>query len=160
MVSEEKEDDIVSQTLTIRIPAALIPIRINTVELNADGTVKSHTNNGTYPIRVLYTVGLQDAVLTSDKKNISLEKLSADYIAANSNEDGTIDFYSNLYTGTNVVNGSTAGDATVTFTAAKTNPFYYMQEDALLYTDPQCKDGSEATGNALDLEKKYYYKET
>ncbi|MBO5070102.1 MAG: VWA domain-containing protein [Roseburia sp.] len=125
-------DGVKSQTLTIKIPAALIPIRVNTITLNSDKSVKTHTNNGAYPIRIFYTVGLQDAVKSGDI--VSLEKISADYIEQNSNADGTINFYSNLYTGSNKsVNGDTAGDATAEFEAASTNPFYYMQKDTILY---------------------------
>lgn len=148
------DNGIKTQVLTIQIPATLIPLRVNTVTLNANGGVESHVNNGTYPIRVLYTVGLQEEVKSGE--NIDLSKLSADYIAKNSNDDGTIDFYSNLYTGKNIVNGKTAGDATVAFDAAATNPFYYMQKDTILYTNEECTE--KAT--ALEADKTYYYKET
>lgn len=143
------------QVLTIKVPAALIPIRVNTVQLNTDGTVKSHTNNGAYPIRVLYTVGLQEAVKSGD--TVSLEMIDDAYKAKYMNADGTIDFYSNLYTG-NVVSGNTVGDATAEFTAASTNPFYYMQKNVYLYEDEACT--VPADGEELVADKTYYYKET
>ncbi len=146
------------ETLTVKIPASVIPLRVNTVELNEDGSVKNHTNNGAYPTRVLYTVGLKEELIT-DERIIDTEKLSADYIAENTNDDGTISFYSNLYTGTKVVNGSTAGDAYVRFDPAPTNSFYYMQEAKVLYEDEALTiPASDPEG--LDLDKLYYYPET
>ena len=152
VVSTTDNYGIKSQVLTIKIPAALIPLRVNTISLNENGMVESHTNNGTYPIRVLYTVGLQEEVLANG--NVDLNKVSAEYKAKNLNDDGTIDFYSNLYTG-NKVNGVTVGNATASFDAAATNPFYYMQEDMVIYKD------SSFTEKATELldEETYYYKE-
>lgn len=155
-VSPEKDK------ITIMVPAALIPVRVNTVELNADGDVISHTNNGAYPIRVLYTVGLQDGVLNDD--NSVTDKVSVDYIEANSNTDGSVNFYSNLYTGNTYTLPSgetvTIGNATAEFSPAKTNPFYYMQEDVAIYTDEECT--VQATGTSADDladGTTYYYKD-
>lgn len=145
------------QTMTIKVPAAAIPLRVNTVTLNSDGTVKSHTNNGAYPVRVLYTVGLQDEVKSDG--HVNLEKLTAEYIEANSNDDGTVNFYSNLYTGTNTVNGKSAGDATVEFEPAHTNAFYYMQENTPIYKDKTCTQIAAAPAE-LEDETLYYYNET
>lgn len=38
-----------TQTLTVEIPASAIPLRVNTVELDSSGNVKSHTTNNAYP---------------------------------------------------------------------------------------------------------------
>lgn len=119
--------------------------------------MKSHTNNGAYPVRVLYTVGLQDEVKSDG--HVNLEKLTAEYIEANSNDDGTVNFYSNLYTGTNTVNGKSAGDATVEFEPAHTNAFYYMQENTPIYTDKECTQIAAAPAE-LEDETLYYYNET
>lgn len=144
--------------IVIKIPAALIPIRVNSVELDKDGNVVTHTNNGAYPIRVLYTVGLKDGVLDAD--GVVTTVVSQDYIKANSNVDGTVNFYSNLYTGKTYTlpDGSevTIGDATVEFSPAKTNPFYYVQEEMYIYTDEACT--TIATGELAD-DTTYYYKD-
>ncbi len=159
VVSEETGiEGIVEQTLTVKIPAALIPIRVNTVTLNSDGAVKTHTNNGAYPIRVFYTVGLQEAVKSGDI--ISLEKISEEYLSENTNEDGTVNFYSNLYTGEESPydENVTIGNTTAVFDAAPTNPFYYMQEDMPVYTNEACTiKASNIENNANTF---YYYKET
>lgn len=147
------------QTLKVEIPAALIPVRINTVTLNEDGSVKSHTNNGSYPMRVLYTVGLEDGLTAGEgqDKYVLTEKLSDEYIAANT-ADGEISFYSNLYTGENVVNGHTAGNATVEFEPAHTNPFYYIQGEMPIYKDEACTWQVKASEGLADGTT-YYYKD-
>ena len=160
--STDKGDGIVQQTMTIKIPAALIPLRVNTVQLSGSEetgyTVKSHTNNGTYPIRVFYTVGLQDAVIDGDI--VATHKLDTAYVKANSNTDGTINFFSNLYTGQTSPydKNITIGDATVVFDADSSNPFYYMQENAYIYEDEALT--IPATASSLEDGKTYYYKET
>ncbi len=148
--------EIVSQVLTIQIPAGLIPLRVNAVTVNADGSVKNHTNNGAYPIRILYTVGLQDAVQKDG--NIICEEISKSYLEKHLNADGTVDFYSNLYTGTNKVGGKTAGNATLEFQAAAENSFYYIQENQYLYTDAACTQ--YASTEELNADTKYYYKKS
>lgn len=154
-----------NETLKVEVPASVIPVRVNTVTLNADGTVKSHTNNGAYPVRVLYTVGLRDDVVVDGVVQIS--ELSPEYIAKNLNADGTINFYSNLYTGENTVtvleDGKevvrTAGNATVEFEPSHSNPFYYMVEDIPIYNDPACEEDDRVRATeGLDDDGEYYYK--
>ncbi len=149
------------ETLVIKIPASVIPLRVNEVVLNPDGTVKSHTNNGAYPTRVIYSVGLQSEVVKEDNSGevyIDTSKLSAEYLAKNTNSDGTINFYSNLYMGTNEVNGSTAGNATVEFEPAHTNGFYHILEDMPIYKDAAFKEQVTATEGIKD-DGIYYYKD-
>ena len=124
------EDDDGNQTLTVRIPAAAIPLRVNTVDIDENGAI-TNTNNNAYPARILYTVGVRDGVNLD-----SLEGVSDDYISSHLTEDGQhVNFYSNKYSG-NTQNNKTVGNAKVTFTAAETNPFFYVQEDTPLYTAP------------------------
>lgn len=152
-VRTSEENGIKKQELEIKIPAGLIPLRVNTVELDEAGDVKSHTNNGAYPIRVLYTVGLQDAVL--HEGHLDMTKISDEYLTKHPIKDGHIQFYSNLYTGTNVVGGHTAGDATVEFDAADTNQFYYMQKDTVIYADTACTEEARE----IRRDGTYYYQE-
>ncbi len=146
-----------TQTLTTKIPAGLIPIRINTVKLDVDGNVTEHTNNGAYPIRILYTVGLQEVV--KGDGYVDTSKLSPEYLADTTkvNEDGSINFFSNLYTGQKV-NGLTVGNATARFHAATTNSFYYMQDVKILYKDEECKT-PVLTSEELKDDVYYYYNE-
>ena len=121
------------QTLTVKIPASCIPLRVNTIMLDSDGKVESNQSNGAYPFRLLYTVDLKDGVITNDGR-VNPDVVSNEYIAANT-EGGKVNFYSNQYSGTVDEDGKTRGDATVTFTPASDNPFYFVQEDTPLYLD-------------------------
>lgn len=149
------------ETLTVKIPASVIPLRVNEVTLNADGSVKSHTNNGAYPARVIYSVGLQSGIKKTDDNGsdyIDTSVLSAEYIAANTNADGEVNFYSNLFTNTNEVNGASAGDAKVEFEPSHTNPFYYIIEDMPIYKDELFTEQVTAA-EGLDDDTVYYYKD-
>lgn len=122
-----------NQKLTVKIPASCIPLRVNTIMLDSDGKVESNQSNGAYPFRLLYTVDLKDGVITDDGR-VNPDVVSNEYIAANT-EGGKVNFYSNQYSGTVDEDGKTRGDATVTFTPASDNPFYFVQEDTPLYLD-------------------------
>lgn len=124
-----------TQTMTVKIPATAIPLRVNTVELGeneqGDTTVVSNTSNNAYPLRLVYGVSLQDGINPD-----TLEGVSEDYIAANTDEDGKVNFYSNKYSGNIQGEGDTAktvGDAKVEFTPADDNPYYFLQEDTPIY---------------------------
>ncbi len=167
------------QTLSVHIPASTIPVRINTVTLrtaiDADGNeyeyVSDHTNNGTYPVRVVYGVGLKKGVVkevdTTDGKVevVDTTVVSADYLTKHTNPaDGSVNFYSNYFDKTNtdtLLDGKTytAGNAKVTFVPAATNPFYFLQEDTPIYLDKEFKNPATAA-NELDDNKTYYYKDT
>mgnify|MGYP005759734527 CR=1 FL=1 len=126
-----------TQTLTVKIPASAIPLRVNTVELDSSGNVKSHTTNNAYPVRVCYTVGVQDGVKNTDG-TVDLSKIDDAYKQANTGTVGLY-FYSNKYTGNiKCEDQETAGNAYVEFTPAKNNPYFYVQESIPLYTDKLC----------------------
>lgn len=149
-----KTDENKEQTLNVRIPAAAIPLRVNEVQLDSEGNVQSHTNNGAYPARIVYSVGVRDDVDLS-----TYEGISDEYIEANTTADGKLNFYSNMYTGNseNMSTGETVtvGNAKVTFVAASSNPFFYVQENTPLYTDESCLH--PATGS-IDPQATYYFK--
>ena len=146
-VSVTKDSD-GNETLTVKIPAAAIPLRVTTIELDSNGNVTSNTPGEAYPARILYTVGARDDINLD-----TLEGVSDDYISANMTKDGQyVNFYSNKYSG-NVKDGVTVGDANVTLTPAATNPFFYVQEDTPLYT---AENGSPVTNIAND-DTRYYF---
>lgn len=157
-VEENADGD---QTLVIKIPASVIPLRVNSVVLNPDGSVKSHTNNGAFPTRVIYSVGLQEGIkqISDDgHEYVDATKLSEAYMLANVNADGSINFYSNVFSNTNTVHGYSAGDATVEFEPSHTNPFYYIQQDMPIYKDREFKQ-PVPNSEELDADTVYYYKE-
>ena len=95
--------------------------------------MERNEDNGTYPIRVLYTVGLQPGI--ADDSGRLTDKVSGDYVSANRNEDGTVNFYSSRYSGSRE---GQREEASATFTPADTNPYYFVQQDTLLYADQDC----------------------
>ena len=149
-ISVTKEAD-GNETLTVKIPAAAIPLRVNTVDIDENGAI-TNTNNNAYPARILYTVGAREGVDLE-----TLEGVSDDYISANMTEDGQyVNFYSNKYSG-NRQNDKTVGDAKVRFTAAETNPFFYVQEDTPLYTAANTNSPATSVQNDNTL---YYFQIT
>lgn len=142
------------QELTVQIPAALIPLRINYVTVQSDGTTVSskpeetYTNN-VYPLRLVYEVGVADGVVdgngsivegdgTWNNESSSFNGVDENYLTSHSDGSNSVYFYSNAYSGASQTNDGetvTVGDATMTFTPADDNPFYFIQEDTPLYTD-------------------------
>lgn len=144
-----------TQTLTVEIPASAIPLRVNTVELDSSGNVESHTTNNAYPVRLCYTVGVQEGVKNTDG-TVDLSKIDDAYKQANTGTDGLY-FYSNKYTGDiKYEDQETAGNAYVEFTPAKNNPYFYVQESIPLYTDETCDTPVTEEPNPDDG-KTYYY---
>ena len=145
------------QTMEVKIPAALIPLRTNTVELNDDGTVASNMCVNDTPLRLFYTVGVRDDVLTAEKK-VDLTKIDSEYIKQHTKCGGVL-FYSNLYTGNpedQAGVSKTVGNATVNFVPAATNPFYYNQSDTLVYADPQCTTPARPGASMVYVKVPYY----
>ena len=117
-----------TQTVVVDVPAAAIPVRVNTIDLGGDdqSIVESNEASNAYPLRVFYGVSLQDGI--ADKNGNVVGNVSSDYIANNTDEQtGKVNFYANKYTeGGN-------GDAYATFTPAGDNPYYFLQEDTPIY---------------------------
>ena len=144
-----------TQTLTVKIPASAIPLRVNMVELGSSGNVESHKTNNAYPVRVCYTVGVQEGVKNADG-TVDLSMIDDAYKKANTKED-SLYFYSNKYTGDiTYEDQETAGNAYVEFTPAKNNPYFYVQESIPLYTDKSCTEPVTDLPTSDD-NKTYYY---
>lgn len=140
-------------TVTVQIPAALIPVRYYDIKDKRDtpeGTL-TMTIDEARPIRVFYSVGLKDEADTQlASGSITDEKLQT-YVANNTGKDGKTYFYSNSFTAE-----AEKGNTTATFYPATTNPFYYYLEDTPLYTDDALKTRAQR-GDQYDY---YYYPHT
>lgn len=159
---EVTEDANGNQTLTIAVPAALIPLRINSIELNTDGSVKSNTSNKKLPIRVVYSVGLQDDVMTNNGV-VNTNVVGEEYIKANTNLDGSVNFYSNMYDArTYNLEGHdvTIGNATAVFEPAHSNAFYYVLEDTAILKKVNDAYVQVPSTEEISESGKYYYYET
>ena len=131
IVIQVEQEDGPHQTVTIKIPASVMPLRSNTIRLNSHSLdeVVFHETEDDAPMRIVYSVGLMDEV---DRK--TLAGVSPEYIAANTADDGTVLFYCNAYGKQEISEGRTAGSVTAEFTAGDTNPFYYAPAGTVLYT--------------------------
>lgn len=151
----------VHQTLTVRIPAAAIPMRVNTLTVHPDGTAAEHIYNNAYPLRIVYGVGVQEGI-TDDSGSVDLSQLREDYLESHLLADGMLELFANRYSAQTdngyadtQADGKTIGDASVTFTPAETNPFYYVQENIPLYADPDCTVPAKGQ---IDKNSVYYMK--
>lgn len=131
-------------TVTVQIPATLIPLRNFKIDTDADGNTAFDVTEA-YPIRIAYGVSLK-----SDVDNLlkNPDDVMKDYVEAN--KDGNdVSFYSNSYT-----KGAADGLTKVTFDPSLTNNFYTFPTDTTLYSDAACT--TKATG-PLDKSKSYWY---
>ncbi len=120
------------ETVTFAVPAALIPLITYNVNLGADNnTLTALTVSGaTNPIRLVYEVALDSDINEYNLK----EKVSAQYLAQNTNPDGSVNFYTNKYE----VNNTTGYDKVNTysyFRPSTQNDRLYYTQDSLIYTD-------------------------
>lgn len=139
-----------NQTLEIKIPAAAIPLRVNTVKTVGGYSL---TNNNALPVRIVYGVSVDENVLPENGL-VDSTQIDTSYLEEHLDAEGKVVFYSNLYSGKQV-DENTVGDATATFTPAKDNPFYYMQEYTYLYQDKELK--TPVTDTSLQADRTYYF---
>ena len=131
--------------LVVRIPATAIPLRVEYVGVNSDGSVsddQTYTRTvDAYPLRLVYSVNLNDDVVNADG-TLNTDVVSNDYIQAHT-EGGAVEFFTNYFSGQVEDNGNgkeSVGDTYVEYTPASDNPFYYVQEDIPLYMDAACTE--------------------
>ena len=137
----------------VRIPASMLPLRHFDLQRDERGNVTSLNVTDTYPIRVLYSVGLKNEVRSDLEAGTSTDPDLVQYVADNA-VDGEIHFYSNAYTGQKNSEGFTIGDTTASFVPALNNSFYYYTQDTPLYMDKAC---TEPVTN-FQKGQTYYYK--
>ena len=114
-------------TITVQIPASLIPMRNYDVDTD-NGTM---TVSDTYPVRLFYGVSVKDAAIDAlnDPQNAN-----HDAVLARTSADGkTIDFYSNSF-----VQGAAQGTTEASFTPSDGNKFYYYPVNTQLFIDKGC----------------------
>ena len=137
----------------VRIPASMLPLRHYDLQRDDRGNATALNITDTYPIRVLYSVGLKDEVRSDLEAGTSTDHDLVQYVAHNA-VTGEIHFSSNAYTGKKNSEGITIGDTTASFVPALNNSFYYYTQDTPLYMDKAC------TKPVTDFQKgqTYYYK--
>ena len=130
--------------VTIKVPAALIPLRA--FEVNADNNTGSVSL--TFPIRVFFGSSLkpQAAALLANP-----DAQMADYMKTHRDKSGNVFFLANTWS------GKANGDAAATFTPAEENSYYYITRDTPIYED---KALTQPAAYPLVKGKTYYYERT
>ena len=146
------------QVLTMKIPASLIPLVHDTIELDNDGNVLTFDELTMYPMRLVYSVGLQSS-MKDDDGNVDYSKISSEYMADTIHQDGkgNILFFSNYYDGTNLslTDDKTAGNAYVEYEPAHDNSYYFLQEDTPIYENGG-NGLTQVEAGTFDPTKTYY----
>lgn len=130
--------------VTVKIPAALIPLRA--FEVNADNNTGSVTL--TFPIRVFFGSSLKDGVT---ELLANPDDQMTDYIAGHTDTDGKVYFLASAWS------GKANGDAAATFTPAEENSYYYITRDTPIYEDEAL---TKPAKYPLVKGKTYYYERT
>ena len=139
--------------VTVKIPANMLPLRKYTVATDKLGNTKL-TVSDTFPINILYSVGLRNDVRTALENGTSTDAALVKYVTDNADKTtGEISFYSNKYTGKSLTNG-TVGDTTATFVPASNNSFYYHTVNAPLYKSESLDDPLK---EEFKVNTPYYY---
>lgn len=130
--------------VTIKVPAALIPLRAFNV--NADDNTGSVSL--TFPIRVFFGSSLkpQAAALLANP-----DAQMADYMKTHRDKSGNVFFLASAWS------GKANGDAAATFTPAEENSYYYITRDTPIYEDEALTKPAEYP---LVKGKTYYYERT
>lgn len=130
--------------VTVKIPAALIPLRAFNV--NADDNTGSVSL--TFPIRVFFGSSLkpQAAALLANP-----DAQMADYMKTHRDKSGNVFFLASAWS------GKANGDAAATFTPAEENSYYYITRDTPIYED---KALTQPAAYPLVKGKTYYYERT
>ena len=137
------------ETLTVKVSADMLPVRLETVDLNADGTVKNYTPaTNVRPLTLTYNVGFSKAITDEDSGAVDLSKVPAGYKNAHGDGKGGVSFYSNDYNFAQTPDdGETVGMATASFAPARNNRFYYFQQNRIIYSEGKAGDPTTAPGD-------------
>ncbi len=145
------------QEVDFAVPASLIPTITYEVTLDENNALESINVINDTPIHLIYEVGLDPEI---NKFNIK-DKVSSEYIANNTDQDGNILFYTNEWERTPDTDGNLTGygknNTYAYFRPAQRNDRYYYQNDSLVYTDTNGTAYVNSTTSPADANGTYYY---
>lgn len=154
-------DSLYDEALHINIPNNAVPLEVDTFEVDQFNNVFGYkTNIGTdsaLPLRVTYTVGINDEIINESTGKIDLSKISREYFFRNTKmKDGSeyIIFNSNYYSGEDykASSNNTFGNAYVTFSPSDKNRFYVFQNNLTLYKNSSGGEGETVnSGGTIEL---------
>ena len=147
-VAVEKSNDLaMGDTITVQIPASLIPMRNYDVDTDS-GTM---TVSDTFPVRLFYGVSVKDGAI--DALNNPQDKNHNAVLTQTSADGKTVDFYSNSF-----VKNDAGGSTEASFTPSDGNKFYYYPANTQLFTDENCTQ--PATRNNIGWYSTLHYKDS
>lgn len=153
IVTVSKGSDLATgDTVTVSIPASLIPMR----NYNVDTETGTMSVSDAYPVRVFYGVSLKDearAALADPSSDAYAAIVAAMGNDKQGNNDTAVEFLSNYWSG-----NATLGDTTATFTPNSANRFYYFTENTPLYVDDTFT--TRATRSDIQSGQTVYYEDT
>lgn len=144
----ENKDDNMSvekgydQAFYVDIPQNALPIQTVTIDVDKNLNIKYTDNMDIHtqssPLRVYYTVGVKNEILTEDGANVDLSAVRQEYITEHKAEDNSVYFYSNyysetMYEGYATQAARTRGDAVVSFSPSSNNRYYIFQKNLPIY---------------------------
>ena len=143
----------VGDTVDVRIPASLLPLR----HFKVDVSNNTMTVEDKYPLRLFYNASLKE---DAKKALANPDQEMKNYITNNS-KDGKVYFYSNKFTGSKQgpTEGQTLGDTTATFEPATGNSFYYFTENTPLWMNEEMTE-PVTSYSAQQGQDTYYYEKT
>ena len=136
------------QTVAFAVPAALIPVVTYNTTLDKDGNLCDLTVSGAeQPIRLIYEVALDESINEFTVKDV----ISSEYLENNTNEDGSVNFYTNQWEQENTTGYGTVNSYSY-FNPSRQNEQYYYLENAVVYSD---NNGTPYTGSEQPSGEKY-----
>ena len=129
------------QLVAFAVPAALIPVVTYEVTLDQNGQLSALEATGAeHPIRLVYEVGLKDGIDAFTLHDV----VSEEYLAANTDAQGNVHFYTNQYEADNTTGYGKVNTYSY-FNPSRQNEKYYYLEDTPVYADTA---GTLYTGQA------------
>lgn len=143
------------QTITVKIPAGMLPLRYYDVEENPGEDEDYLTITDEYPVRLFYSVGLREDVKAAmaSGRHESVDGLG-EYVKKHTDAGGKTHFYSNFFE--KLDSPADQRYATSEFVPALSNNFYYYVDDTVLY---KLEGGSYVplTAHPADGDTVYYH---
>ncbi len=120
------------ESVSFAVPAALIPTVEFDIEIDENDNLDSVTRGGAdHPIRLVYEVALDDGI----NEFTLLDKVDADYIAANTNDDETVSFYTNQFDANKEVGYGKVNTYSYFRPSHQNENYYYQENEPVYYKD-------------------------
>lgn len=154
---KHSEDLCEGDTVTVQIPASMIPLRH--FEIDQDKADNNMTVKNALPLVAFYGVSVKDGVAA---KLAQPDDDMREYIASHTDKaSGKVLFYSNNFTGgSKNAKGQTLGDTIAEFEPSGSNNYYFTANEVQLYTNEECSDAAKASNVNPGQPQRYWFKTT